>query len=265
MAFGRQGFRSLSGPRMARRPIPELPPHTQRSPRHQEVIEVTDHMQDATIAGPVGIQKGRHEIRRESLEQLPAARFGRLPAAVTARLTKAASGQLTAWFQRALTVPLPDEVFAECPARERSPMKRSPVPAMLRPWPYWLLFAIVLLGCMYLLLRPTPVPQWFAGSDKLGHVGGFFVLVLLGYRTTVRTSASFVILLAGLIGLAIGSEWLQQTSLLPLRHANGWDLAANLSGLAVGLTVALALDQRRQWSLPPRLSDGGITRGGSAR
>jgi len=217
------------------------------------------------IAERVGIQKGRHEIQRESLEQRLAARLWRLHAAVTARLAKAASGQLTAWFQRALTASLLDEVLAECPALERSHMKRSPVPAMLRPWPYWLLFATVLAVCAYLLLRPTPIPQLFADSDKLGHAGGFFVLVLLGYRATVRTSASFVILLTGLIGLAIGSEWLQQTLLLPLRQANGWDLVANLSGLALGLTVALALDERRRWSLRPSLSESGITRGGSAR
>ncbi len=113
----------------------------------------------------------------------------------------------------------------------------------------------MLLVCVYLLLRPTPVPLWFPQSDKLGHAGGFFALVLLGYRATPRTTAAFVLLLTGLIGLAIGSEWLQHTWLLPMRHANLWDLAANLSGLALGLMLVTALDQRRRWSLRSRFSE----------
>ena len=195
-------------------------------------------MQDPTTAEGIGTQKGRHqgrqETQRDSLEPQPATRLGPF----------------------ATTVAALDEVFAECPAVQRADLKWTPVPAMQRPWPYWLLFAGVLLVCVYLLLRPTPVPQWFANSDKLGHAGGFFALVLLGYGATPRASAFFVLLLTGLIGLAIGSEWLQQTSLLPLRHASVWDLAADLSGLALGLMLAAALDQRLRWSWRSRLSEG---------
>lgn len=177
------------------------------------------------------------------------------PATVTARLEKAESGHLSVWRQRALTTSSLDGGFAEYPAVQRSHLKQTPAPEIPRPWPYWLLFAGMLLVCVYLLLRPTPVPLWFPQSDKLGHAGGFFALVLLGYWATPRTTAAFVLLLTGLIGLAIGSEWLQHTWLLPMRHANLWDLAANLSGLALGLVLVTALDQRRRWSLRSRFSE----------
>lgn len=111
----------------------------------------------------------------------------------------------------------------------------------------WFLFAVGLLVCGYFLFRQTPLPQGFAHSDKLGHVGGFFALVLLGYQaTSCRVGVPFLILLAGLLALAVGSEWIQSVW-LPLRTASMGDLAANLGGYVSGLTAVVVLDQHRMW------------------
>ena len=108
----------------------------------------------------------------------------------------------------------------------------------------WFVFAVSLLVCGYFLFRQTPLPQGFAHSDKLGHVGGFFALVLLGYRaTSCRFGVPFLILLAGLLALAVGSEWIQ-SAWLPLRTASRADLAANLSGYVLGLVTVVGVQRR---------------------
>ena len=117
---------------------------------------------------------------------------------------------------------------------------------MQRPLFCRFLFVIGLLVCGYFLFCPTPpLPQGFAHSDKLGYVGGFFVLMLLGYRaTSCRFGVQFLILLAGLLALAVGSEWIQ-SAWLPLRTASRADLAANLCGCVLGLAVVAGLQRRR--------------------
>lgn len=101
------------------------------------------------------------------------------------------------------------------------------------------LFVTSLLICGYFLFCPTPLPQGFAHSDKLGHIVGFFALVLLGYRAaSSRMGMPFLILLVGLLALAVSSEWIQ-SAWLPLRTASLWDLAANLSGCVLGLMAVV--------------------------
>jgi VanZ family protein len=113
----------------------------------------------------------------------------------------------------------------------------------------WLPFSAGVLICSYFLFRQAPVPQLFANSDKVGHAGAFFALVILGYLSTSRINARLVVVSTGLLMLAVTSEWIQHTALLPLRHGNVWDLAADLSGWALGLTVIAWLHQRQRWSL----------------
>lgn len=109
---------------------------------------------------------------------------------------------------------------------------------------FWLLFVLSVLVCGYFLFRQTPPPQIFAHSDKLGHIGGFFALVLLGYRAaSSRFGVPFLILLAGLLALAVGSEWIQ-SAWLPLRTASRADLAANLSGYVLGLVTVVGVQRR---------------------
>lgn len=96
-------------------------------------------------------------------------------------------------------------------------------------WLYRILFLISLLICSYFLFRQQPIPEWFTDSDKWGHTGGFFILVLFGYLAVSRFN--FVLLLAGLLLLAMGSEWIQGSWLLPLRHGGDiGDLKADLIG-----------------------------------
>lgn len=116
---------------------------------------------------------------------------------------------------------------------------------MQRPLLCRFLFVISVLVCGYFMFRQGPLPQWFAHSDKLGHVGGFFALVLLGYRaTSCRIRFPFLILLTSLLALAVSSEWIQ-SAWLPLRTASIADLAANLGGYALGLVAVAGLQRRR--------------------
>lgn len=107
---------------------------------------------------------------------------------------------------------------------------------------YRLLFATALLVCGFFMFRPTPLPLWFVHSDKWVHSGSFFTLVVLGYCATSRVGVAFLIMLAGLLALVLGSEWVQGSGLLPLRTADGWDLVANLSGCVLGLVGVAGLE-----------------------
>lgn len=78
-----------------------------------QAIEEAEQMQYVTTAERIGMQKGRHETQRELLEQVLVVRFGPLSEGVAARLAGAESAQLAVWFQRGLTAPSLDAVFAD--------------------------------------------------------------------------------------------------------------------------------------------------------
>ena len=138
--------------------------------------------------------------------------------------------------------PHPPAAPSEASARNARGAASPVTLALPNRWLQGLLFATALLCCSYALLRQTPFPDWFANSDKLGHLGAFLALVLLARFATPRRGASFPLLLGALLALAMGAEWIQ-AAILPLRHADAWDLAANLGGCALGLAAAVVCDR----------------------
>ncbi|MBK1718420.1 hypothetical protein [Thiocystis violacea] len=123
----------------------------------------------------------------------------------------------------------------------------SKIPSLA--WLHWTVFAISLLICAYCLFRPSALTVPFAYSDKLAHLAGFFTLVLFAGLATGRRGIGFAILMATLLALAIGSEWIQGTRFLPLRQGDAWDLTANLVGAWLGL-ITLRVTTTRQAAQP---------------
>lgn len=70
---------------------------------------------------------------------------------------------------------------------------QSPESAAALSWVHPLFFTAALLACAIFLFRQTSPPDLFEHSDKFAHAGGFFALVLLGYRATSRNSIPFPI------------------------------------------------------------------------
>ena len=110
----------------------------------------------------------------------------------------------------------------------------------------WVLLLIGLLSAGYGLFRADPQPEIFAHSNEIAHLGAFFVLVILAYLATARIGPPFVLILAGLLTLALGSEWIQGSSLLPRRHGTALDLLADLSGCTLGVISVALLESRRR-------------------
>jgi len=81
-----------------------------------EQLEEETKMRYVTSAERIGIRKGielgRQESQRETLERLLVARFGPLPGPLAVRVAGAESAQLSVWFERALTADSLDAVFA---------------------------------------------------------------------------------------------------------------------------------------------------------
>ena len=110
----------------------------------------------------------------------------------------------------------------------------------------WILLLAGLLSAGYGLFRADPPPEFFAHSNEVGHVGAFLLLVLLAYLAATRIGRTFWLILAGLLTLALGSEWLQGSHLLPRRHGTGLDLLADLSGCTLGVISVALLESRRR-------------------
>lgn len=151
----------------------------------------------------------------------------------------------------------------------QTPTGNFTAPGVQLPWPdsalrptttrrpvrfAWILFIAALLLCAYCLFRQTPLPIVFAHSDKVAHAGAFLILVLFAYLACARLSRVFFLLLTTLLLLAIGSEWIQGTALLPQRQGDLWDLLANLGGWGLGLLGAawMAGDCRDATTAVPR-------------
>ncbi|MBL8115356.1 MAG: VanZ family protein [Acidobacteria bacterium] len=82
---------------------------------------------------------------------------------------------------------------------------------------------------------PALLPHLFPHSDKVVHVGYFFLIALLAYRAGrhaegwTRGRAGLVALLAT-AGFGLADEFHQ--SFTPSREADVWDLVADLTGAA---------------------------------
>jgi hypothetical protein len=99
-------------------------------------------------------------------------------------------------------------------------------------------FAFFVTTLLYALFRPTPPPELFAYSDKVGHLIIFFAVTLTG-RLAGKALSDWVYWPAW-AGLAVGLEYLQG-ALRPLRIFSLADAAANLTGTLVALAVWLIL------------------------
>ena len=101
-------------------------------------------------------------------------------------------------------------------------------------------FALVIAASLGILFAPeSSVPSGLPeGTDKVVHVSLFAALCLSGLYAGVRHG-----LLAGvLVTYALASELIQASPLLG-RSASGWDVLADVAGIAAGLALA----RRRAW------------------
>jgi len=112
------------------------------------------------------------------------------------------------------------------------------------------LLMIVLCGVLYGLFRYEPIPQLFLHSDKVGHLGAFFVLVVT-LRWAIPSSVSLWRLLIPVLCLALGSEYIQGSEWLPERQFCYKDMLANGMGIA-GAVLLIFLSRY----LPDRLRFG---------
>ena len=77
-------------------------------------------------------------------------------------------------------------------------------------------------------------------SDKLAHVAAYAVLALTG-GVAFRGARRLLILGAGLLLLGLGLEIAQ--AFIPGRSASGYDMLANMLGIAVGSTALISINK----------------------
>jgi VanZ family protein len=105
-------------------------------------------------------------------------------------------------------------------------------------WLRWGVFLLCAAAVAYGIFRPTPPPQFFSGSDKVGHVLAFLGLSLtawLAFRH-VRWFYFWPVLLV----LAPLSEYLQG-EVRPMRVYSINDSYANIAGVAIALLMVVFL------------------------
>lgn len=126
-----------------------------------------------------------------------------------------------------------------------SPLACS-VPQMTRTGPITILTTCALLAAVLVgtLLPQNPMPEGFAGGDKLQHAMAFAALVA---PTCLWRPRWLIWVLPLLIAIGAGIEFLQAAS----GRGSSWgDMLANLAGMS-GMTLAAhALRSRQRRSLP---------------
>jgi VanZ family protein len=109
------------------------------------------------------------------------------------------------------------------------------------------LFALTLAISVFLLLWPSvPSDPPFRFADKLLHVAIFVAIAWTGSRVGLPLWALGV----GLVAYAIGTELVQQF-LLPHRSGDWTDVAADVVGAIIGLTLARShprFPRAREWA-----------------
>ena len=105
--------------------------------------------------------------------------------------------------------------------------------------------SMVIAIVFYALFRAEPFPDYFLYSDKVGHFVAFFLMTFMSCLVIQRhTPVAFIFIV--LLSLAVGSEFIQGTELLPNRHFGIEDILANVGGVVVGLVLMKSLVVRRK-------------------
>jgi len=109
---------------------------------------------------------------------------------------------------------------------------------MLRHRHVWLAGGWLLVGLIvYLSLTPhPPEPLSFPNADKLEH-GMAYSLLSLWFCQIYLSSSSRMLVLAALIGLGIGLEFVQGWT--GYRFFDVWDMVANSIGVMLGFLLVL--------------------------
>ncbi len=100
-----------------------------------------------------------------------------------------------------------------------------------------MVFVIGLLAVIALSVIPQGAIPDIGVSDKLGHIAAYAALALAGGIAYRRPRPLFM-MAAGLLLLGAGLELVQ--ALLPGRFASGYDVLANMVGIALGSAVAIS-------------------------
>ena len=98
-----------------------------------------------------------------------------------------------------------------------------------------MVFFVGLLAVILLSVIPAEAFPRFGKPEILGHMAAYAALALAG-GIACRSARSLFMLAAGLALLGAGLELVQ--ALLPTRDASGYELLANIVGIALGLVAA---------------------------
>ncbi len=108
-------------------------------------------------------------------------------------------------------------------------------------------FFIGLVAVVALSVIPQEAIPDTALSDKLGHIAAYAALALVG-GFAYRRRWPFFTMAAGLLLLGAGLELVQ--AFLPSRFASGYDVLANVVGIALGsiaaISTSIVMNRRRR-------------------
>ncbi|MHB8844632.1 MAG: VanZ family protein [Nitrospirota bacterium] len=101
----------------------------------------------------------------------------------------------------------------------------------------WLPAVIYIALILIMAAQPAPRLPRVKNADKYAHACAYGILAVLSYRPFFRTGWRRPVLMTVLLGAAVGMadegiQWLGN-----VRSADGYDLLADLAGVAVGALV----------------------------
>jgi len=100
----------------------------------------------------------------------------------------------------------------------------------------WMAFFVCLLSVILLSVIPAEAFPNLRLPETLGHMAAYAALALTG-GIAYRSARSIFMLAAGLALLGAGLELVQ--AFLPSRDASGYELLANMVGIALGSASAI--------------------------
>lgn len=120
-------------------------------------------------------------------------------------------------------------------------------PTVIRHSTGGLILAVAILLLPWMAVQPQLAPPGEGGADKYLHMFCFAGLALVGLWT-VRTFVARVVVLASLLLLGAGIEWLQASA--PGRQGSWGDLAADAGGLLLALILLRCWPMARNMLIP---------------